>query len=179
MAEQTPCRRFALRSESRVRGDEVERIVRVDPQRYGVVRWTEIVTVAFVPVFAIADRDELRQIVVERAEPVVDPGTECRKVAVVLMTSGVELRLRTVVAVGGPHRTHDRQLIDLPGDVREPIADFDAALAVLLETNLQRIEHIALIAVAVGNDQAFDGQAVLGSCVSAKGVSAIVLPRIW
>ena len=88
----------------------------------------EIVAVALVPVLARADRDELRQVVVERAETVVDPGAERRESRRRHVPAGVKLRLRTVVAVGRPHRTHDRQAIDIARDVREPIADLDAAL---------------------------------------------------
>ena len=41
------------------------------------------------------------------------PGPEVREVAVVLMPAGMELSLRAVVAVGRPHRTDDRQPVDL------------------------------------------------------------------
>ena len=37
-------------------------------------------------------------------------------------------------------------------EVRQPVADLDAALAVLLEADLERIEHVALLAVGVVDD---------------------------
>ena len=42
--------------------------------------------------------------------------------------------------------------------MRQPVADLDAALAVLLKADLQRIERVALIAVGVGNDQSLERQ---------------------
>jgi hypothetical protein len=81
---------------------EVERAVRVDPQRHGVVGGSEVVAVALVPVLPRAHRHELREVLVERPEPVMHPGSEVWEIAVVLVAAGVELRLRAVVAVGGP-----------------------------------------------------------------------------
>ena len=67
--------------------------------------------------------------------------------------------------------------IDALADVRQPVADLDAALAVLLEADLQRIELVALLAVGVvDDDDACEWRASSGSCTSANGVSAIVLP---
>ncbi len=40
--------------------------------------------------------------------------------------------------------------------MREPIAHFDPALSVGFESDLERIQGVALVAVAVGNHQAFD-----------------------
>jgi hypothetical protein len=147
-----------LRRNRPLRAGEVERIVWIDPQGHRVVRGAEIVAVLFVPVFAVAEGDVLRQVVVQRAEPIVDPRAEIRKVAVVLVPARMELRLSAVVAVGRPQRADDRQPIDLPGEPREPIAHFDAALPMLLEADLERVERVALVAVAVGHDQPLDGE---------------------
>ena len=72
----------------------------------------EVVAVLLVPVFAGPDRDELRQIVVERAEAVMDPGPQGRELAVEHVPAGVELRLRAVVVVGRVHRAHDGEPVD-------------------------------------------------------------------
>ncbi len=156
---------------------EVERVVRIDPQRNGVVRRAEVVAVLLVPVLAVADRDELRQVVVERPEAVVDPRAqrwESRRRA----GGG---RSETAVARRGCCRcVHIErtigQSIDVSGDVRQPVAHLDAAFAVLLEADLQRIERVPLVAVAVGHHEPFDRQASWDSATSANGVSAIVLP---
>ena len=137
---------------------EVERAVRIDPQRHGVVGGSEVVAVALVPVLPRAHRDELRQVLIERSQPVMHPGSEVGEVAVVLVTAGVELRLRAVVAVGGPQRAHERQPVSMPGDVGKPVADFHAALPVLAEAHLERKESIALVAVGVGHHQSLEGQ---------------------
>ena len=86
------------------------------------------------------------------------PRAERRKIAVVLVPTRMELRLRTVVAVGGPHRTDDGEPIHISANVGKPITDLDAAFAVLAKTDLQRIKRFALIAIGVGNDQPLDGQ---------------------
>ena len=137
---------------------EVERVVRIDAQRHGVVGRPQVVAVSLVPVLASADRNELRQVVVQRAETVMHPGAERRKVAVVQVAPGVELRLCSVIAVGRPHRTDDRQLVDVLRDMRKPVADLDAALPVLVKADLQRIERVPLIAVGVGNHQSLERQ---------------------
>jgi hypothetical protein len=54
--------------------------------------------------------------------------------------AGVELELGRVVVVGGPHRAHHRQAVHAAGQVRPPVADLDAALALLPEADLQRIQ---------------------------------------
>ena len=97
----------------------VERVGRIDADRHGVVRRAEVVAVLGVPVLALAHRDELRQVVVERAEPVVNPGAERRKLAVEHVPAGVELRLGAVVVVGGVHRADDGDVVDATAEVRE------------------------------------------------------------
>ena len=136
----------------------VEGAVWIDPQRHGVVGGPEVVAVALVPILPRAHRHELREVLVERPEPVMHPGAEVGEVAVVLVAAGVELRLRAVVAVGGPQRAHERQAVSVRGDVGKPIADFHTALPVLAEAHLERKERVALVAVGVGHHQAFEGQ---------------------
>src|ERR671912_108238 len=60
----------------------------------------------------------------------------------VTVPAGVELQLRRVVVVGRPHRPHDRDVVNAPGQVRPPVADLDAGLAVLLEPDLRRVELV-------------------------------------
>ena len=86
------------------------------------------------------------------AEAVVDPGAERRELAVEHVPAGVELRLGAVVVVGRVHRADDGDVVDALADVRQPVADLDAALAVLLEADLQRVELVPLLAVGVVDD---------------------------
>ena len=90
---------------------EVERIAWVDAQRHRVVGGSEVVAVPGVPVLAVAHRDELRQVLVERAQAVVDPGPQRGELAVEHVPAGVELRLGAVVVVGGVHRSHHGDVI--------------------------------------------------------------------
>ena len=60
------------------------------------------------------------------------PRAQIRKVTIVHVASRMKLRLRAVVAVGGPHRTDDGDLVDVAGRVRKPVAHLDAALASVL-----------------------------------------------
>lgn len=138
----------------------VERVLGIDTEWNGIVSGSEVMTVSLVPVFAGSHGDELREFFVERTESVVDPGAEGWEVAIVLMSSGVELGLGTVVAIGGPHGANDGEFIDLFTEAGEPIADFDAANAILSEADLQGIEGIALIAIGVWDDESFDGEFV-------------------
>ena len=64
----------------------------------------EIEAVFFIPILSSTDRNELRQIVVERTQAVVHPSAECRKFAVQHIPSGVKLRLCHVIAIRRPHR---------------------------------------------------------------------------
>jgi len=52
----------------------------------------------------------------------------------------VKLQLGGMVVVGGPHRADERDVVDPLPDMRPPVAQFQAALAALLETDLQGIQ---------------------------------------
>ena len=54
-------------------------------------------------------RDELRQVVAQRPQAVVDPGADRRIAAVEQMAAGEELQLRAVVVVGRVHRADRRR----------------------------------------------------------------------
>ena len=125
------------------------------------MRGAEVMAVLRVPVLAVAHRDELRQVVVERAESVVHPGAERRELAVEHVPAGVELRLGAVIVVGRVHRADDGDVVDAASHVRHPVAHLDAALAVLPEADLQRIELLPLLVVdtATRADSASRGSA--------------------
>lgn len=87
------------------------------------------------PSAAVRDRtahdDELGKILVQRAEAVVNPGTNGGELALQNMTAGMELQLGSVIVVRGPHRPHHGDVIDAVAHVRPPIADFQAAAPAL------------------------------------------------
>src|SRR5262245_21794564 len=89
--------------------------------------------------YAIAHDNELRQVLIERAEAVVNPGADRGKIAVEFVTSGMELQLRAVVNVVREHRPNDGQFIDTAADMGPPIAYFDAAFAPLAVADLKWI----------------------------------------
>ena len=95
------------------------------------------------------EHDESRQVVVERAEPVVHPGTDGRKCPFEHVPAGVELELRPMIVVRRPHRADDGNVVDTAGDVREPIANLDARLPVFAPADLHRIYERALLPVGV------------------------------
>ena len=115
------------------RAAEGERVGRVGDERHAVVLGAEVVgAVRFLAAAAVghgvAQHDELRQVLVERAQAVVDPGADRGEEAVERVAAGVELKLGAVVDVVGPHRADDGEVVDAAADVRPPVADFDAAL---------------------------------------------------
>ena len=156
---------------------EVERIPRIYPQRDGIVGGTEVVPIFLVPVLAIPHRDVLRQVVVQRPQPIVHPRPEVGKIAIVLVSPRVELRLGAMVAVGGPQRPHHRQPINLAGGVWEPVAHLDATLPPFLETDLQGVQRVPLIAISIGHYQALDRQPLGVLHVGERGLGD-GLPRV-
>ena len=68
----------------------------------------------------------------------------------------MELSLRSVVAIGCPHRTNDGQAINVTGNVRKPVTDFDPALAMFLEADLKRKEGVALVSIRIRHDNSLD-----------------------
>ena len=86
----------------------------------------EVVAVAFVPIFAVSDGDELGEILVERAEAIIDPGAEGGEFTIEGIAPAMELGLCHVIAVGGPHGADDGEAIGVAGDVGEPVGDFEA-----------------------------------------------------
>ena len=64
----------------------------------------------------------------------------------------MELDLRAVIVVGGPHRADDRQVVHAAADVREEIAHGNAALAPRAKPRLQGEDRVSLLAVGVVDD---------------------------
>ena len=97
-----------------------------------------------------------------------------RLLLVELVPAVVHLELGGVVVVGGVHRPHEGDVVDARRQVRPPVADLDARLAVLLEPDLERED------LRVGPVVAHDGPRPLleqGRLQRVgKGVSSYVLP---
>ena len=124
---------------------EGERVLRVDGQLDAVVVGAEVVgPVSSASAAAVGDGraqdDELRQVVVERAQAVVDPRADGREIPLEHVAAGVELELGAVVVVGGPHRADDGDVVDAVAQVGPPVADLDPALAALPEADLHRVD---------------------------------------
>ena len=68
----------------------------------------------------------------------------------------MELRLSAVVAVGGVHRTDDGQFVHVARDVGKPVAHLDSALAVLLKSNLQRVDFVSLVSISIRDYQSLE-----------------------
>src|SRR5262249_37064330 len=114
------------------------------------VLWAEIVGVKVLPharVGVLAQEDELRQVLVERPQAVVNPRADDRLSLIEGVPAGVHLELSAVVVVGRVYRADEGDVIDAAGQVRQPIADFHAALAMALEADLERKDAREQIAV--------------------------------
>ena len=123
---------------------KVERIVGIDLQRDRIIRGTQVMAVTFVKETR-AHANELRQVLVQRSESIVDPGADRGNSRIKHVTPGMKLNLGSVIVVGGPHGSNDRDVIDSRTDVRKPVADFDPALAALFVADLQRIESCCVV----------------------------------
>ena len=124
---------------------EGERIGRIDPQGNAAMLGAEVVGVVGPHAAAavrrsVAEHDELREVIVQRAQPVVRPRADRGEVAFELEAAGVKLQLRAVVVVGGPHRADDGHVVDALAHVRPPVADLDSALPPLPVADLHRVE---------------------------------------
>ena len=125
-----------------------KRIVGIDLHRYRVVSGTKIMPVTHIKI-PRSHVDELWQIFVKRTESVIDPRTDRGKPAVEHVPPRMKLNLCAVVIVGGPNRSDEADVVDARADVWKPVTYFDAALAVFLETDLQRIELVALLSIRI------------------------------
>src|SRR4051794_39387150 len=96
-----------------------------------------------------SEHDKLRQVVFERSQAVMHPRADGREMPVQNAPAGMKFKLRAVVVVRGPHRPDDGQVVHLSAEIWKPIGDLDAALAALLEADLQRIDLWPLPAVGI------------------------------
>ncbi len=106
---------------------------------------------------------ERRQIAVERAQPVADPGTDARPGKV--ERAGVHAQGGVVmVGVVAVHRADDADVVHAAGDVGKQLADLGAALAVRLEAPLRFLEEQLLVAGPVARFRMIQGHllAVVG-----------------
>ena len=162
---------------------EGQGVLGIDAELHAVVLGAEVVgAVRADAAAAVGDRraqhDELRQVVVERAQAVVDPRADRGELPFEHVPAGVELQLGAVVVVGGPHRADDGEVVDAAAEVRPPVADLQPALPALLEADLQGIELVANVAVGVvrHDDPQVLADELGESSTSLCGVSPIFLP---
>ena len=110
------------------------------------------------PVFPRPHGNKLRQIIVQTAQPIMNPRPQRRKLAVQHVAPRVKLSLCPMVAVGRVHRSYDGQTIDMLGNLRKPVADLNAALPMLFKAHLQRIQRVPLVAIGVRHQQPLQRQ---------------------
>src|SRR5436305_1884238 len=89
-----------------------------------------------------AKDDELRQVVAQCPQAIVNPGADRWMEALEDVPAGVELQLGGVIVVGRPHRAHDGEVVGTLAEARPPVAEFHAILAALREADLQWIELV-------------------------------------
>ena len=114
-----------------------------------------------------ADVDEGRQILVAGAERIGDPAAEGRMVERAAAMAGLGFDDGgKVIAFVAPHRADDGDVVDHAADVREPVGDRHAGLAVMLEgaqAGNDRTLHLRdVVAEADGVDQLAGVLVVLG-----------------
>jgi len=109
-------------------------------------------SVAGIPILAVAQRDKLRQVVIQRSQSVMHPRAERRIFAVEHVATGMKLRLRSVIVVGRVHRSNHCNIINAVSNMGHPVAQFDPAVAKFAEADLQRIEPVTLLSVGVVDD---------------------------
>ena len=103
----------------------------------------------------LAQHDVLRQVLVERAQAVGDPRADRGMRPFADVPAGVELELGAVVVVGRPERADDGDVVGARADVLPPVADLQAALAVLPEARVQAHQDLAAAVRRVGRDHVF------------------------
>ena len=81
---------------------------------------------------------ELGEILVERPEAVVDPGSDGWELPLQHMATRVELQLGAVVVVRGPHGPHHGDVIDAVAHVWPPVADLQSAVSAPTMSHLHR-----------------------------------------
>src|SRR5439155_584778 len=139
--------------------DEGQRIARADVEPHaGVLRAEVRRTVRPRAAAAIAGRraehDVLRQILIERAEAVIDPRANGRERAFADMAAGVPRELSAMVVVIGPKRAYDGDVVRAFADVPPPVGDHEARLAVLAIASVEAHECVAIAVRRIAGDDA-------------------------
>ena len=70
------------------------------------------------------------------------PGANRGVIPLEKLATGVKLQLRAMIVVGGPGRANECDIVGALGQVRPPVADFDAALPTLALADLQRQQSL-------------------------------------
>ena len=87
--------------------------------------------------------DKLGQLLIPRPQAVGDPRPDGRPSPLADMVPGVPGQLHAVVGMHRPQRPHHRQVIGTFPDVREPVTDLQAAIAVGVVAGLQTHQVLA------------------------------------
>ncbi len=125
------------------RAGEGQGVVRVDFEQDSRMLGAEVVGIDAPHALGFqcrSHRDELRQLIAEGPEPVVDPGADGRITAVEQVAAGEEFHLRAVIVVGGEHRPNHGDVVDAASQVGPPVADRSPALSAFSEPDLRRID---------------------------------------
>ena len=116
------------------------------------------------------EHDERRQVPVRRAQAVADPRADARPGE--RERAGVHAERRVVVVrVARVHRADQGDVVDLLAEVREQVADLDAALAARRELPVRLLEEELLVAGPVARLRVVERDllAVVGDRASAWG----------
>ena len=104
----------------------------------------------------LAEHDVLRQVLVERAQTVGNPGADRGMSPLADVPAGVELELGAVVVVGSPERADHGEVVGTRADVLPPVADLQPALAVFPEAGVQAHQDLAAAVRRVARDDVFE-----------------------
>ena len=136
----------------------------IDAEGDSVELGTQVIgAVGFLAAATISERcshdDKLGKVFVEGAETIVRPSADRGEEALDAVAAGMELKLRAMVAVLGPHRTDDGEIVGGFGDVRPPVGDFEPALPMFSKTDLQGVNGVAQESViGIKGDDTFVGE---------------------
>src|SRR5262245_1467800 len=100
----------------------------------------------------LSEDDILRQVLIQRSEPIGDPRTDRRKCPLARMPAGVPGELSAVVVVIGPERADDSDIVGALADVPPPIRDHEPALPVTPVARVEAHEHVAIAVRRVAGD---------------------------
>ena len=80
--------------------------------------------------------DELGQILIQRAQSVMNPRTNGRHSLIQHVSSRVELDLCSMIVIGCPHRSDYGTLINHATDIGKPVTNWYSTFPVFLESDL-------------------------------------------